>query len=157
MHDLVPAVEKQCKTYAKSVSKKNLEKSRDHGAFGGFSMGSITSWYVFQYDLSYFKYFVPMGGDSWAVTSDGGSSVPQRTARVLANLVAKNSKYSFKIFAGMSSSDGTSGSMEPQIRAMWDLPQFSHKNLKYYVQPGGNHDAQTMSKIVNHYGKDWFK
>lgn len=157
MHDLVPAVEKRYKTYAKSVSKKNLEKSCDHRAFGGFSMGSITTWYVFQYDLPYFKYFVPMAGDSWTVTSDGGSSVPKRPAQVLANSAAKNSKYSFKIFAGVGSGDGTSDSMEPQIRAMWDLPQFNHKNLKYYTQPGGNHDAPTMSKIVNHYGKDLFK
>ncbi|WP_260205920.1 alpha/beta hydrolase [Lactobacillus acidophilus] len=154
MHDLVPAVEKRYKTYA---TKKQLEKSRNHRAFGGFSMGSITTWYVFQYDLPYFKYFVSMAGDSWTVTSDGGSAAPRRTAQVLANAAKKNSNLSFKIFAGVGSGDGTSGSMEPQIRAMWNLPQFNRNNLEYYTQPGGNHDAPTMSRIINHYGKELFK
>lgn len=120
-------------------------------------MGSITTRYVFQYDLPYFKYFVPMAGDSWTVTSDGGSAAPKRTAQVLANADKKNSNLSFKIFAGVGSGNGTSGSMEPQIRAMWNLPQFNRSNLEYYTQPGGNHDAPTMSRIINHYGKELFK
>lgn len=157
MHDLVPAVEKRYKTYAKNTSKRALQSSRNHRAFGGFSMGSITTWYVFQYDLPYFKYFVPMAGDSWTVTPDGGASAPRRTAQVLANAAKKNHKRSFKIFAGVGSGDGTSGSMQPQIDAMWRLPQFNRRNLQYYTQPGGNHDAPTMSRIINHYGKYLFK
>lgn len=157
MHNLVPAVEKKYKTYAKNTTKKQLENSRSHRAFGGFSMGSITTWYVFQYDLPYFKYFVPMAGDSWTVTSDGGSRATKRIAQVLANAAEKNRKLSFKIFAGGGSGDGTSGSMEPQIRSMWNLAPFNHKNLEYYIQPGGNHNALTMSRIITHYGKQLFK
>lgn len=157
MHDLVPAVEKHYKTYAKNTTKKALTKSRNHRAFGGFSMGSITTWYVFQYDLPYFRYYLPMAGDSWTVTSDGGSTEPQRTAQVLANAVKKNPNLKFKIMAGVGSGDGTSGSMTPQIRAMWNLPQFDRDNLEYYTQPGGNHDAQTMNRIVNHYAQQLFK
>lgn len=157
MHDLVPAVEKRYKTYAKNTSKQQLEKSRNHRAFGGFSMGSITTWYVFQYDLPYFRYYVPMAGDSWTVTSDGGSAAPRRTAQVLANAAQKHSNLSFKILAGVGSEDGTSGSMEPQLRAMWNLPQFNRSNLEYYTQPGGNHDAPTMGRIINHYGKELFR
>ncbi|MDE7050224.1 MAG: hypothetical protein K2O75_05065 [Lactobacillus sp.] len=156
MKDLVPAVESKYKTYAKNTSDSALRKSRNHRAFGGFSMGSITTWYVFQYDLPYFKYFVPMAGDSWTVTSDGGSSAPRRTARVLAKAAQQHPKLKFKILAGVGSEDGTSGSMEPQIRAMWRLPEFDRKNLEYYTQPGGDHDAPTMSKIVNHYGNQLF-
>lgn len=157
IHDLVPAVEKRYKTYARNTTKKALQSSRNHRAFGGFSMGSITTWYVFQYDLPYFRYFVPMAGDSWTVTPDGGASAPRRTAQVLANAAKKNRKLSFNIFAGVGSGDGTSDSMTPQLDAMWDLPQFNHSNLKYYTQPGGNHDAPTMSRIINHYGKYLFK
>lgn len=157
MHDLVPVVEKRYKTYAKNTTKKQLVRSRNHRAFGGFSMGSITTWYVFQYDLPYFRYYVPMAGDSWTVTSDGGSAAPTKTANVLANAAKKHAKMKFKILAGVGSGDGTSGSMEPQIRAMWKLPQFNRSNLEYYIQPGGNHDAPTMSRIINHYGKQLFK
>lgn len=157
MNDLVPAVEKRYKTYAKNTTKKQLQRSRNHRAFGGFSMGSITTWYVFQYDLPYFKYYMPMAGDSWTVTSDGGSSEPERIAQVLANSVRRNPNLKFKIMTGVGSNDGTSGSMEPQIRAMWRLPQFDRDNLEYYIQPGGGHDAPTMARIVNHYGNELFK
>lgn len=118
-------------------------------------MGSITTQYVSQYDLLYFKYFVPMAGDPWTVTSDGGSSIP-RTARALAKATQQHPKLKFKILAGVGSEDGTSGSIELQIRAMQRLPEFDRKNLEYYTQPGGNHDAPTMSKIVNHYGNQLF-
>lgn len=157
MQDLVPAVEKRYKTYASNTSAQELERTRRHRAFGGFSMGSITTWYVFQYDLPYFEYFVPMAGDSWTVTSDGGSSAPRRTARALADVAKENRNLPFKILAGVGSQDGTSASMEPQIRAMWNLPEFNHSNLEYYTQPGGNHDAPTMSRIINHYGKQLFR
>lgn len=157
MNDLVPALESKYRTFAKSTSKAALEKSRNHRAFGGFSMGSITTWYVFQYDLPYFRYFVPMAGDSWTVTSDGGSNAPKRTAQVLANAVKKHPDLKFKILAGVGSGDGTSASMRPQINAMWRLPEFNKNNLQYYVQPGGNHDAPTMSRIINHYGEQLFK
>lgn len=156
MNDLVPAVEKRYQTYAENTSQTALEKSRNHRAFGGFSMGSITSWYVFQYDLPYFRYYLPMAGDSWTVTSDGGASEPRKTAQVLADEVKRYPKLKFKIMAGVGSGDGTSGSMTPQINAMWKLSEFNRTNLQYYTQPGGNHDAPTMARIVTHYADQLF-
>ncbi|MBD5430194.1 alpha/beta hydrolase-fold protein [Lactobacillus sp.] len=154
--DLMPAVAKKYKTYAKDGSKAALQKARNHQAFGGFSMGSITTWYVFQYDLPYFKYFIPMAGDSWTVESDGGASAPKETAQVLANAVKENNDLSFEIFAGVGSGDGTSGSMTPQINAMKKLPEFKDK-IQYYIVPDGNHDAQTTAKIIRHYNRKIFK
>lgn len=155
--DLIPVVEKRYHTYAENTSKEELIKTRDHRAFGGFSMGSITTWYVLQYDLPYFKYFVPMAGDSWTVTSDGGSTEPKRTAKVLAAEVKKYPNDKFKIFAGVGAEDGTRYSMSPQIKAMKALPQFNSSNLQYYLQAGGNHDAPTMGRIINHYGNQLFR
>ena len=43
-NDIVPAVEQEYSTYAGGdVSEENLIASRDHRAFAGFSMGSVTS------------------------------------------------------------------------------------------------------------------
>ena len=39
INDLIPAVESRYSTYAESVSDEHLKASRDHRAFGGFSMG----------------------------------------------------------------------------------------------------------------------
>lgn len=156
VQDLIPAVEKKYKTYATNTSKSALRKSRAHRAFGGFSMGSITTWYVFQYDLPYFKYFVPMAGDSWTVTSDGGASEPAKTAQVLAREAKKYPKLSFKILAGVGAGDGTRSSMIPQINAMRKLAIFKNK-IQYYEQANGNHDAPTMAKIIQHYGSKLFR
>ena len=60
INDLIPAVEGSYKTFAASSRKDDLIASRDHRGFGGFSMGSVTTWRTFQYGLDYFKYFLPM-------------------------------------------------------------------------------------------------
>lgn len=156
VNDLVPAVEGRYSTYSKGTSKQDLQSSRQHRAFGGFSMGSITTWYVFQYQLPYFSNFLPTAGDSWTVEDDGGGSASSATAERLATAVQQHPNDSFKIMAGVGRDDGTSGSMSPQIRAMWRLAQFNHQNLKYYQVPGGTHSPQTVAKAFQHYASQIF-
>ncbi|MGM0216866.1 alpha/beta hydrolase [Enterococcus sp. AZ109] len=83
-NDLIPTVEETYRTYANSVSRADLEASRQHRAFAGFSMGAITTWYVFEHQLTLFSKFIPMAGDSWTVQSSGGSGAPAETAEKLA-------------------------------------------------------------------------
>jgi enterochelin esterase-like enzyme len=156
VNDLVPAVEGHYHTYAKGTSKTQLAASRNHRAFGGFSMGSITTWYVFEYQLPYFRTYLPMAGDSWTIEDDGGSAASTRTARRLAQSVQKH-QLSFNILSGVGADDGTSGSMTPQIRAMWKLPEFNKANLHYYEAPGGTHSPQTIARIFDHYADQIFK
>lgn len=155
--NLVPAVEGRYSTYAKGTSSQALRASRQHRAFGGFSMGSITTWYVFEYQLPYFATYLPFAGDSWTIADDGGATAPKRTARRLAQTVSQHPDDSFKILSGVGSDDGTSSSMSPQIRAMQKLPAFNHQNLLYYRVPGGTHSPQTMNRLLQHYGSQIFK
>jgi hypothetical protein len=60
LNDLMPAVEGTYSTYAEGVTPEDFMASRGHRGFGGFSMGSVTTWHTFQYDLDYFRYFLPM-------------------------------------------------------------------------------------------------
>ncbi|MGI6117235.1 MAG: alpha/beta hydrolase-fold protein [Bilifractor sp.] len=67
LNDLMPAVESQYHTYAQeetggssAITTEILEASRDHRAFVGFSMGSVTTWRTFEYCLDEFRYFSPM-------------------------------------------------------------------------------------------------
>ena len=60
LNDLMPAVEGKYHTYAEETTPEGFAASRDHRGFGGFSMGSVTTWHTFQYDLDYFRYFLPM-------------------------------------------------------------------------------------------------
>lgn len=61
-NDLIPAVESKYSTYAKSVSHDDIVTSRNHRAFGGFSMGSVTTWHTFVNCLDSFKYFITSSG-----------------------------------------------------------------------------------------------
>ena len=52
VNDLIPAVDSTYSTRA----------DRDHRAFGGFSMGSVTTWYTFVNCLDEFRYFILSSG-----------------------------------------------------------------------------------------------
>ena len=62
VNDLIPAVEEKYSTYAESTSAEDIAASREHRAFGGFSIGSVTTWYTFANCLEQFRYFLPMSG-----------------------------------------------------------------------------------------------
>lgn len=156
VNDLVPAIEGHYSTYAAGTSKGQLRAARNHRAFGGFSMGSITTWYVFEYQLPYFGTYLPMAGDSWTITDDGGANASTRTARRLAQTVQQNPNLAFKILSGVGADDGTSGSMSPQINAMRRLPEFNRQNLRYYQAPRGTHSPQTIARIFDHYADQIF-
>lgn len=68
VNDLIPAVEGRYAGYAESASEQDLIAARDHRAFMGFSMGSVTTWRTFEYCLDYFRYFFPSSG---AITPSG--------------------------------------------------------------------------------------
>ncbi len=63
VNDLIPAVEQKYSSYAMSTDKDGLMKSRDHRAFGGFSMGAVTTWRVFDSCLDCFRFFIPVSGN----------------------------------------------------------------------------------------------
>lgn len=68
MNDLIPAVEGTYSTYADNVTPEGIKASRDHRAFGGFSMGSVATWHTFLNCLHAFRYFMPSSG---AIDSTG--------------------------------------------------------------------------------------
>lgn len=147
-NDLIPAVEGTYRTYAASVSMEDLVSSRDHRGFGGFSMGAITTWYVFEYQLNLFADFLPMAGDSWTVEVNGGSSEPEETAEKLALSVTDGdySPVDFTIYATVGEEDGTGYSMTSMLDAMWETEAFDEKNLIFEVDSGGGHDMASVQK-----------
>jgi predicted alpha/beta superfamily hydrolase len=108
LNDLIPAVEDAFSTYTTDFSPAGLKASRDHRGFGGFSMGAIITWRIFQYGLSHFRYFLPMSG---AFTTNGS---------FLASAVEKSGLdwNDFFIFAGSGGADFAYPGFLQQIEAM---------------------------------------
>jgi len=112
INDLIPAVEGKYSTYAVDTSKESLVASRNHRAFGGFSMGSVNTWRTFEYCLDYFRYFMPTSG---SLTADGN---------YMAEIV-RSSNYEpedFFIWTASGTEDFAYASFKAQIEAMAAVP-----------------------------------
>lgn len=156
MNDVIPVLETTYPTHAKDVTPEGLAASRTHRAFGGFSMGAVTTWSVFEHCLDEFAYFMPMSGDCWALGATAGKSRSAQTAQHLADVVANSGKTAedFIIYSGCGTSDSANPNLSPQIAAMNKLndtfilcENFANGNLFQCVVPGG-HDVNTVNQIL---------
>jgi S-formylglutathione hydrolase FrmB len=162
--EIIPLVETKYNTYLRSTSLQDIKASRDHRAFGGFSMGSMTTWNVFANCLDYVKYYMPLcaGFRFGAQNPDEPSS-----AEYLAN-VAINSGYKipedFKIFAASGSADVAHPGMEPQMNEMRELTDaFIYSsdtkkgNLYFIVCDGGTHAWGYVNQYIYNILPDLFE
>jgi len=162
---IIPLVETKYNTYAASGSKEDLKASRAHRAFGGFSMGSVTTWYTYIYCLDYLKYFIPLSGDCW-VLGGPGSSDPKAVAEYLAK-VAKDAGYTprdYFIFAATGDLDIAYPNMKPQIDAMKELSDtfiysanLEKGNFYFMVCEGGTHAWNWVNQYIYNILPDLFK
>ena len=146
VNDLIPAVEGTYSTYAEGTSVQELEASRDHRAFAGFSMGSVATWHTFQYCLDYFRYFLPSSGN---LTSDGA---------YMESLVTDSGHKpeDFFIYAMSGTEDFAYAGFSSQIEAMLHAPggtftaseTESGGNLAYRVQEGNSHDGEAAMQYI---------
>lgn len=151
---LMPAVESAYSTYAETTDVAGFTASRDHRTFGGFSMGSVTTWYVFQQDLKYFSRFIPISGDSWAEGMQAGRSAPDATAKSLADSVAEQGYTAddFEIYAITGSEDIAEPCMTPMfgsIRNHSDVFRMDENaNTYYFVKDGGVHNMTYVKQYL---------
>lgn len=151
VNDLIPIVESRFRTYAGTNDTAGLEASREHRAIGGFSMGSVTTWYAFEQTLPYFKYYMPISADSWSLGRFAGMNRPDETARYLADIV-RNSNYNgdgFYIWAASGTSDSAYSETLVQVRAMARLTDvFPLSNLTFHEKDGARHEFRPMAEYL---------
>ena len=127
--------------------------TREGRAFGGFSMGGVTTWFTFMHAMDSFKYFVPMSGDCWAVEQTGGASKPAETAEALASSVT-NQGYAgadFCVYAFTGGGDYALPNLAPQIYAMQDHEMFEFgENAFFGLHPTATH-GDPMARIYLYY------
>lgn len=154
--DLMSAAESRYRTYAQSTDKAGLRASRKHRAFGGFSMGSVTTWHEFASALDYVAYFMPLSGDSWQFGNQGGKSKPKETASYLAGIAkkAQASGNRFYIYVATGSEDIAFDALDAQINAMRNESAFTFSpspkdgNITFQVYDGGRHVYQSYRNYI---------
>ena len=144
--DLIPAAESKYSTFAEDTTEEGIKDSRDHRGFGGFSMGSVATWHTFQYCLDYFRYFMPMSGNS---STDG---------EYMADMVRKSGHAAddFFIYAMSGTDDFAYSAFKSQIEAMAAASDKTfvmadneqEGNLAFREQEGGVHDGNYASQYT---------
>ena len=140
--ELIPAVESRYSTYAQTVDRAGIVASRDHRVFGGFSLGSVTTWYVFEHCFDLQRYYLPMSGDSWHVEMFGGATRPKETAEFLAGVV-RQSAYAnaFHVWHAVGTQDVRGAQTHNLALALMDNPGvFGSATYSYHRKGGGRHD-----------------
>ena len=154
---LIPAVEGKYSTYAETTDRAGIEASRDHRGFGGFSMGGLTTWYVFIDCLDYVADYTPYSGDCWLYGMKSGVEKGEENAAAIADVV-KNSKYGkdgFRIVAATGTKDIAYEPLTGLIEAMkkkTDVFTFTDTleegNLHYIVAPDKYHERGACSEYI---------
>ncbi len=139
---VIPFVEGKYSTYAASTSKEDIAASRMHRAYGGFSMGSVSTWAVFQNCLDIIGYYMPLSGDHW-----GGCNTGYDKASAMARAVDDSGlkKNQYFILSATGTSDMAYPNLAPQIEEMKKLSQFEYTsdfskgNFWFILADGGEH------------------
>lgn len=152
-YDLIPAVEKAYNTYLEGTDSVAVTKSREHRAFGGFSMGALTTWYQLAYGINAVKYFLPLSGDIWAYNEKGEKQSPEFAAKWINGMIEKSGfANDFEVF-GYTGTEDMAGN--PQKNVTEALHQFApvfrydtgaskgqptpNANLRFSMRKGGQH------------------
>ena len=123
--DLIPAIDCRYRTIP----------DRDHRAFGGFSMGSETTWNMLVHAPSAFRWYLPISGDYWLLGIKAGKTLPAETCQAMLAILraAGYSGKDFGIFAATGTGDIAFEAMEPLVSELikqtdWFTPAADLKN-----------------------------
>lgn len=145
VNDLIPAIEGKYSTYAKSIKIEDINASRDHRGFGGFSMGSVTTWRIFEHCLDQFRYFLPMSGS----VGDGS----------IQDVAVDNSNWNtddFFIYAASGTEDFAYQSFKSQVMNMAKLASGNFLmadneqdgNISFRQKEGAIHDMNAAYEYI---------
>lgn len=157
---LIPSVERQYNTYfrqaasARIKAKTSAERdslamvlTRDHRAFGGFSMGALSTWFQLAYGVDAVKYFIPLSGDLWLFDAQGQRLDAVHAAEWIDECLQASP------FAGNFYVYGYTGTDDMAYRPQSDLVKALDayaRNFRYVTRP--NLFFQTKTGGKHYYG-----
>ncbi|MBE5919997.1 MAG: esterase [Pseudobutyrivibrio ruminis] len=147
--NLMPAVEGRFHTYAASTSDEDLKASREHRIFGGFSLGSVTTWLEFCYDYDYIKYFIPMSGSSWYYGGYGDFQI-ERNVDFIEQLVKDNNldDRGYFIYHAVGTNDAVKSQSIDMANEMLSRDIFTAEHYVFYQKDGGYHDFNAIEEYL---------
>lgn len=159
LNDLMPAVEGRFHTYAEGTTPKELEASRDHRAFGGFSLGSVTTWMQFCHNSDYIRYFLPMSGSCWYYGGYGDFQI-EKNADHLEQLIKDNNldEKGYFIYFAVGTNDNVKGqSIDFADELLERNDIFTPDHFVFYQMDGGYHDRTAVQEYIYNALPGFFK
>ena len=146
---LMPAVEGKYHTYAASASEEDLKASRDHRAFGGFSLGSVTTWLQFCYDYDYIRYFLPMSGSCWYYGTYGDFQI-EKNVDFIEQLIKNNDleDRGYFIYHAVGTNDAVKSQSLDMADEMLSRGTFTADHYVFYQKEGGYHDFNAVQEYL---------
>lgn len=145
-NDLIPSVEKAYHTYLEGSDSTAVTSSREHRAYGGFSMGALSTWFQLAYGVNAAKYFLPLSGDLW-VYNDKGEKQEAKVAAEWLNAQLEKTPFAqdFEVYAYTGTNDIAGNPEKALIEALDKYaPLFRYQssegeNLRFSMKEGGQH------------------
>lgn len=142
---LIPAVENKYSTYLEGKDSVAVSKSRQHRAFGGFSMGALCTWFQLAHGISAVRNFLPLSGDLWVYDAQGKKQDSDTAARWMNEQVAHTPfANDFMVYA-YTGTDDIAGTPEKNFVGSLNsqAPLFrydqSSANTFFSMKQGGKH------------------
>lgn len=146
---LMPAVEGRFHTYAASTSPEDLKASRDHRAFGGFSLGSVTTWLQFCYDYDYIHYFLPMSGSCWYYGTYGDFRFEDNVDFIEQLVKDENlDERGYFIYHAVGTQDAVKSQSIGMAEEMLSREIFTPDHYVFYQKDGGYHDFNAVQEYL---------
>ncbi len=154
---LIPAVGKAYNTYLRSFDDASITATREHRAYGGFSMGALSTWYQLAFDTDAAKYYLPLSGDLWLYDENGNKYSAEQAAIWLDEQIRKTPyRHSDIEILAYTGTDDIAYQPEKNLIEMLDkhatLFNYStvpHQgNLHFSVQPKGIHTYEYVNQYL---------
>lgn len=149
--DLIPAVETAFSSYAAGdVSEENLVRTRNHRAFAGLSLGSMTTYRAaFYRNFDLFSWYGPFSG-CCGPKGDRGREV-ERIRKTLAEWEGRGMKLDYMFCCNGDQDIAYGEHREIMDRAAQDCQQLVQgKNYDFFTIPGGVHDMKAWQLHLYH-------
>ena len=144
-NDLIPTVEKKYNTYLEGTDSIAVTKSRDHRAYGGFSMGALSTWYQLAYGVNAVKHFLPLSGDIWAYNEKGEKQDAKFAAEWMNSMLEKSPfAHDFEVYGYTGTKDIAGNPEKATVEALHKYaPLFRYAtpdaNLRFSMKKDGEH------------------
>lgn len=144
-NDLIPVVENAYNTYLEGRDSLAVTKSRNHRAYGGFSMGALSTWYQLAYGVNAVRTFIPLSGDIWVYDAQGKKQDAQTAAEWINGMVEKSPfAHDFEVYGYTGTKDVAGNPMKGVIEALDQYaPLFRYNtpdaNLRFAMRQNGEH------------------